>query len=560
MFVVFEGIDGSGKTTLSGVVADELAKLGITVYQARPKGELRSRLAGQIRELARNPRNLTMMPHTELLLYLARDAQMIDTVIRPALDRAAVVFADRYVFSAMALTHARGDVKPDDIERVVQVVARGLMPDHVIYCDVDIDTSNVRKRLSRVVKPREPDDFGRKGLRGLGLRNAMRSWYLEYAEQHRDTWFVVDNAQGSIERNAAQIVDYLLGKMGRTPPSRKTTYRAPVAYEPSPIEPARTAEIRRGFYQYLERLIDDGQSRLAGYHLRSLDSPESWSLRRRLVDDEPEVVALGLGPLSSEQALELRWKLVKTAPLQVARSLGALWADDHPEAWKLRFRLADGQPGEVAATLGTLVGDQAWELREALVDRVGGVVLSSLKTLDDDRAWKLRDRLKAKKYDWGLLEGLAGLDTGRAWDARRKRLKRSLPWVLLGLSGCESDEAWQLRRRYFDQATKLIIRSLKFSFGDEAWTMRRAAGRWAKESLTTIKNVDSEQAWALRRDLDDIWPVFAAKSVGLTLAGTSHGYAYLFELAAKRAQDPLVLHYLVKAIEARDRPLAAESQ
>ena len=97
MFVVFEGIDGSGKTTLSGKVAATLTEAGISVHQARPKGELKSRLAGEIRTLARDPRNLTMSPHTEMFLYIARDTQTIDTVIRPQLSEAEVVIADRYL-------------------------------------------------------------------------------------------------------------------------------------------------------------------------------------------------------------------------------------------------------------------------------------------------------------------------------------------------------------------------------------------------------------------------------------------------------------------------------
>ena len=106
MFVVFEGIDGSGKTTLSDKVAEKLRALGVTTHHARPKGRLKSQLAGSIRTLARDPRNLNMSPHTELFLYIARDTQMIDTVIRPSLRAAEVVIADRYLHSPMVLCRA----------------------------------------------------------------------------------------------------------------------------------------------------------------------------------------------------------------------------------------------------------------------------------------------------------------------------------------------------------------------------------------------------------------------------------------------------------------------
>jgi len=551
MFVVFEGIDGSGKTTLSGTVADELEALGISVYHARPKGELRSKLAAQIRTMARDPRNLTMSPHTELLLYLARDSQMIDTVIRPGLDKADVVFADRYVYSAAALCAARGMVGQEEIDHAVSVVARGLWPDLVVFCDVDIFTSDLRKTLAKAKNPKPPADFGRKGLKGLGLRDAMRSWYLDYARKNPGTWFVVDNTKGSIPENTALIKDRILKAMGRPVPARTVSTPKPVVMEPVPALPDNGEQVRQAFYSYLRRLADDGQTHLAAYHLRSLDSEEAWELRERLVEPEPAAVASGVGPLSSDRAIELRWRLADRAPREVARSLGDLWADEHPEAWRLRFKLAESNPNDVAVTLGTLDTPQAWEMRERLIEQATPEVLRTLKTLDSERAWKMRKKYGDKKYEWGLLEGLIGLDNERAWKRRHKGVKRSLPWVILSLAGCESEEAWAIRRQYFDPAPKLVIKSLRFSEAKEAWTMRSEAGPWCKESLTTIKNMDTDDAWRLREQFEDTWPVFATKSVGLTLGTTDRGYDYIWKLAAKWPTDPLVIHYATKVFEAR---------
>jgi hypothetical protein len=269
------------------------------------------------------------------------------------------------------------------------------------------------------------------------------------------------------------------------------------------------------------------------------------------VEAEPETVASGVGPLSCDRSIEMRWRLVDVVPRQVARSVGSIWGDEHPEAWRLRLRLASKRPHDVAVTLGTFDTPRAWELREALIEKATPGVLRTLKTLDSERAWEMRSKYDAKKYDWGLLEGLAGLDHERAWEVRRKRIKRSLPWVILSLAGCESEEAWEIRRKYFDQATKLIIKSLRFSEAQESWAMRSAAGKWCKESLTTIKNVDTEQAWQLREQLEDTWPVFAAKSIGLTLGTTERGYDYIWKMAAKRPRDPQIIHYAAKVFEAR---------
>jgi dTMP kinase len=551
VFIVFEGIDGSGKTTLSGKVAAELNKTGVSTHHARPKGKLKSKLAAQIREMARDPRNLTMSPATELFLFIARDTQMIDTVIRPSLGMADVVIADRYLYSPMVLCRARGDLDPKDVDQIVTVAAGGLWPDLVIYCDVDMDTSYTRKTLERIEHPRDPDDFGRKGLRGLGLREAMRKEYLAMAEKDKNRWFMVDNAGGTVEENTLAIANRILKMLGRTPIGEASTEPKPrIEMAPVPRTPDRAADLRKAFYDFLEKLGADGKQRLAAYHLRSMDSDEAWDLRERLLPDAREIVIYGIAPLSSPRAMKLRWSLIEEIPARVARSLGGLWADEDDEAWKMREHLAGSAPYAVALTLGTLDSPRAWKMREKLSKEAAGVVLSSLKRLDTEQAWEMRDTLGAKnKHAWGLLEGLAYLDGDRAWRVRQEHEKKSLPWVILSTLGCESERAWEIRRAYLDKATKLVIRSLAGSTEKEAWEMRGRVGRWANQSLTTIKNIETEEAWNLRRELMDTWPGFAAKSVGLTLAGTERGYGFLWELAARWPNDLNIIHYAVKAYE-----------
>jgi hypothetical protein len=89
---------------------------------------------------------------------------------------------------------------------------------------------------------------------------------------------------------------------------------------------------------------------------------------------------------------------------------------------------------------------------------------------------------------------------------------------------------------------------------DEAWAMRKKAGLYAKETLTTIKGITSDEAWDLRRSLRDVWPGPASKSIGMTLAMTDDaGYDFLWEMAMRHPTNPDVMHYLVKAVEAKMR-------
>jgi len=96
MFVVFEGIDGSGKTTLSNKVAATLDARGMPVRHIRADGKYASRVSEAIRELGRDARNLALVPEAEMLLYVARDVQLIEEVVRPALRDGDVVIADRF--------------------------------------------------------------------------------------------------------------------------------------------------------------------------------------------------------------------------------------------------------------------------------------------------------------------------------------------------------------------------------------------------------------------------------------------------------------------------------
>src|SRR5688572_2541927 len=100
MFVVFEGIDGSGKTTLSNRVAKALRESGLCIEHVREGGTFASNVTQAIRELGRDQRNMAMTPHTELHLFLARDSQLFEEATRPALTTSDVVFADRFFYTA----------------------------------------------------------------------------------------------------------------------------------------------------------------------------------------------------------------------------------------------------------------------------------------------------------------------------------------------------------------------------------------------------------------------------------------------------------------------------
>ena len=125
MFVVFEGIDGSGKTTISNRVAKALRERGLSVEHLREEGAFASKVTQGIREFCRDARNMALTPRAELMLYVAREVQLADEVLRPALVRADVVIADRYFYTAEVLAQGR-DLSRAGIDPVLAVAAGGL--------------------------------------------------------------------------------------------------------------------------------------------------------------------------------------------------------------------------------------------------------------------------------------------------------------------------------------------------------------------------------------------------------------------------------------------------
>jgi dTMP kinase len=141
MFVTFEGLDGSGKTTQMQLLQYRLEALGHEVVATREPGG--TELGEQIRELVLHGDHVT--PWAEALLYAASRAQHVDEVIRPALERGAAVLCDRYIDSSAAY---QGVARGLGLERVLDLnvaAVGGLLPDRTFL--LQIDATEVAERL-----------------------------------------------------------------------------------------------------------------------------------------------------------------------------------------------------------------------------------------------------------------------------------------------------------------------------------------------------------------------------------------------------------------------------
>ncbi|HLE98438.1 MAG TPA: dTMP kinase [Gaiellaceae bacterium] len=178
MFVTFEGLDGSGKSTQAELLRGRLEADGQEVVATREPGG--TELGERIRDLVLHGGHVT--PWAEALLYAAARAQHVDEVIRPALERGASVVCDRYVDSSVAY---QGVARGLGLERVLALnlaAVGGLLPDRTFLLSLDV--AHLPERLLRDHDrlERESDDFHARaaaGYRELAARFPERIVVLD---------------------------------------------------------------------------------------------------------------------------------------------------------------------------------------------------------------------------------------------------------------------------------------------------------------------------------------------------------------------------------------------
>jgi dTMP kinase len=140
VFVTFEGIDGSGKTTQARLLAERLEREGVDVVLTREPGG--TPLGEAVRDLVLHGEHVA--PWAEVALYAAARAQHVDQVIRPALERGATVVCDRYVDSSAAYQGGARRLGVDTVLELNLTVVGGLMPDRTVLVEISPETAAAR--------------------------------------------------------------------------------------------------------------------------------------------------------------------------------------------------------------------------------------------------------------------------------------------------------------------------------------------------------------------------------------------------------------------------------
>lgn len=191
MFFSFDGIDGAGKSTQVRLLEESLRARGLEVVTCRDPGS--TPLGERIRDVLLTNDGVPIGRRSEMLLYMASRAQLVEDVIRPALDTGKVVIADRYLLANVVYQGHAGGLDAQEIWQVGQIATQGLMPDCVFL--LDLPPEGAAGRMNRPLDRMENQ--------GDEYRTRLRSGFLK--EASNDERICVIAADRSIDAIQAEI-------------------------------------------------------------------------------------------------------------------------------------------------------------------------------------------------------------------------------------------------------------------------------------------------------------------------------------------------------------------
>jgi dTMP kinase len=185
-FVAFEGGEGAGKSTQVRRLALSLAAAGRDVVTTREPGGTPAGVS--IRSIVLDPATGHLTPRAEALLYAADRAHHVAIVVRPALERGAVVLTDRYVDSSLAYQGAGRTLDVGEVKSLSAWATDGLVPDLTVL--LDLDPVDGLKRAG------DPD---RLEAEPLEFHQRVRALFLALAAAEPDRYAVIDAARSPEE-------------------------------------------------------------------------------------------------------------------------------------------------------------------------------------------------------------------------------------------------------------------------------------------------------------------------------------------------------------------------
>jgi dTMP kinase len=203
LFITFEGIEGSGKSLQAWRLATRLRTLGRVVVETREPGG--TPLGAELRQILLGREDLALSPRAEALLMNASRAQLVETVIRPALERDEIVVCDRFADSTLAYQGAGRGLDVHGLESVISFATAGLRPDMTLLLDVPVEVGLRRKHAQ--------EQGNRFEAETLAFHTRVQATYRLLAAAEPDRWRCLDGL-GEIDEIANAVWDAAAARIG----------------------------------------------------------------------------------------------------------------------------------------------------------------------------------------------------------------------------------------------------------------------------------------------------------------------------------------------------------
>lgn len=190
-FIVFEGVDGSGKSLQATNLAQWLEQRDCLVVRCHDPGS--TPLGDAVREVLLHRKDLRLDPEAEMFLYMAARAQLVREVIQPALAEGHWVISDRFLMSNIVYQGHAGGLDIDAVRKIGEIATCNIKPDLTLILDIDPDTAS-----ARMDRP-----LDRLESRGDAYREKVRNGY--HSESQSQNTILID-ATANVEEVQSRVI------------------------------------------------------------------------------------------------------------------------------------------------------------------------------------------------------------------------------------------------------------------------------------------------------------------------------------------------------------------